>query len=257
MSDRQAGIAGGFRDVDAHAHRRDFDAYLRRVARAIAAEKAASYNLLEPSPGQRLLDVGCGNGEDVRALAGRVASTGYVVGIDHSRTMIDHARVGGVPTGVDFRVADAHQLPFADASFDGARVERTLQHVAQPVGVLAEMARVVRPGGILVASEPDWGTLAIDVEREATREVLRALCDDHIRNGWIGRQLAGHFTHLGLAAIEVHPVTLVLQSLPVAAEIFGLADVGPPRWLADLSDRDDRGALLASMTGFTVKGRIL
>jgi ubiquinone/menaquinone biosynthesis C-methylase UbiE len=258
MSDRHTGIARGFRDVDAHAQDQDFSAYLERLARVMAAEKAGSYDLLHPSPGRQLLDVGCGNGDDVRALAARVAPTGRVIGIDHTRTMIDKARAAGVPAGAEFHVADAHELPFADASVDAARVERTLQHVADPVQVLAEMARVVRPGGVLVASEPDWGTLAIDAaETETTRAVLRALCDDHIQNGWIGRQLTGNFTRLGLQAIDVHPVTLVLRSFPVALDILGLADAAEPRWLADLRERHGRGAFFASMTGFTVTGRVV
>jgi SAM-dependent methyltransferase len=251
-ADMSDGIAHGFRDVDAHAQDQDFGAYLERVARIMAAEKAASHELLEPSPGRRLLDVGCGSGEDVRALAERVAPTGRAVGVDLSETLVAEAR----ERGADVVVADAHRLPFADASFDAARVERTLQHVGDPAHVLAEMARVVRPGGILVASEPDWGTLTVDAaDRAATREVLRTLCDRHIRHGWIGRQLAGHFARLGLTAIEVRPVTLVLESFPVAADILGLAEAGPHRWLEQLRELDRQGAFFASLTGFTVKGR--
>jgi SAM-dependent methyltransferase len=256
MSARES-IARGFRDVDAHAHDQDFGAYLERVARLMAAEKAASHDLLEPSPGQVLLDVGCGSGEDVRALAKRVAPTGRAVGVDLSEALIARAGAGGPEPGVEFRVADAHRLPFPDASFDAARVERTLQHVEDAARVLAEMARVVRPGGILVASEPDWGTLAVDAaDRASTREVLSELCDHHIRNGWIGRQLAGHFVRLGLTTIEVRPVTLVLQSLPLAVDILGLEAAGATSWLTQLQESDRQGVFLASLTGFTVKGRV-
>jgi ubiquinone/menaquinone biosynthesis C-methylase UbiE len=257
MSDRATGIASGFRDVDAHAQGQDFGAYLERVAHIMAIEKVASHDLLEPSPGQRLLDVGCGCGEDVRALARRVAPTGRAVGVDLSETLIAKAREGVVEPGVELRVADAHRLPFPDASFDAARVERTLQHVEDPARVLAEMARVVRPGGILVASEPDWGTLAVDApDRESTREIVHNLCDHHIRNGWIGRQLAGQFARLGLTTIEVRPVTLVLQSFPVAVDILGLAEAGTRCWLEQLHERDRHGVFLASLTGFTVKGQV-
>jgi ubiquinone/menaquinone biosynthesis C-methylase UbiE len=257
MSDRGDGIARGFRDVDAHAHDQDFGAYLERVAHIMAVEKATSHDLLEASAGRRLLDVGCGRGEDVRALAKRVAPTGRAVGVDLSETLIAEAREGAAAPAVELVVADAHRLPFPDASFDAARVERTLQHVEDPARVLAEMARVVRPGGILVASEPDWGTLAVDAaDRDATRDALRKLCDHHIRHGWIGRQLAGRFARLGLTAIEVRPVTLVLQSFPVAVDILGLAEGGATGWLEELRERDRQGAFLASLTGFTVKGRL-
>jgi SAM-dependent methyltransferase len=250
-------IARGFRDVDAQAHNEDFGAYLAQVTRALAAEKQSTHDRLEPESGQRVLDAGCGIGDDVRALARRVAPGGRVTGIDRSETMIAAAREGGVPAGVEFHVADAHDLPFPDASFDAARVERTLQHVQDPRRVIEELARVVRPGGLLVASEPDWGTLTVDAaDRDATWDAVRALCDEHIRNGWIGRQLAGHFAHLGLAAVEVHAATLALRSLPVAVDIFRLAEVGRADWLEDLRERDGRGAFFAAVTGFTVSGRV-
>jgi ubiquinone/menaquinone biosynthesis C-methylase UbiE len=204
--------------------------------------------------------VGCGLGDDVRALAARVGPTGTVVGVDVSASLIDSARESGMPAGVEFRTADAHDLPFPDDSFDGARVERALQHVADPARVLSEMARVVRLRGIVIASEPDWGTLTVDgTHRAATRKVPAALCGEHIRNGWIGRQLVGYLTHAGIEPTEVRPTTLVIRSLPVAVDILGLADVadGTTEWFADLHHREDSGSFFASVTAFTVKGRVI
>jgi ubiquinone/menaquinone biosynthesis C-methylase UbiE len=252
------GIPHGFRDVDAVEDPDQFGRYLARVAEMIATDKQQIHDLLEPAPGQRLLDVGCGLGDDVRALAASVAPTGSVVGIDLSASLIDDARKQGRAAGVEFLTADAHELPFSDATFHGARVERALQHVADPGRVLSEMARVVRPGGIVIASEPDWGTLTVDgTERAATRKVIQALCDEHIRNGWIGRQLVGYFTRAGLEATEVRPITLVIRSLPVAVDILGLADAASRAtdWFADLQQRERTGSFFASITGFTVKGR--
>jgi SAM-dependent methyltransferase len=257
MSAARPGIARGFRDVDAQARRDDFGAYLERFALAMAAEKSASHALLEPERGQRLLDVGCGRGDDVRALGPRVGPNGCVVGIDISETLIGEARQRGTDPCVRFHHADAHAMPFADASFDAARVERALQHVEDPARVLAEMARVVRPGGIIVASEPDWGTLAVDAaDRDATRELGRLLCDRHIRNGWIGRQLPGHFARLGIVGIEVRPVTLAIRSFTMAADLLQFGDDAEPGWLQELQDRDLDGTFFAAMTGFTVKGRV-
>jgi ubiquinone/menaquinone biosynthesis C-methylase UbiE len=259
MSHGFSGVPRGFRDVDADERRHQFSEYLERVARLIALEKVHSHDLMEPSPGKVLLDVGCGRGDDVRALADRVSPTGRVIGIDRSATLIHDARLAGPVRNADFQLADGHQLPFADDTFDAARVERTLQHVESPRRVLEEMVRVVRPGGIVVASEPDWGTLTIDSgDRTSTRELLGTLCDEHIRNGWIGRQLMALFTGLGLSSIEVHPATLVLRSLPVALEILGLSDVADraPEWLSDLAERDTRTSFFASITGFTVTARV-
>jgi ubiquinone/menaquinone biosynthesis C-methylase UbiE len=257
MSAARPGIARGFRNVDAQTRREEFGAYLERFAIAMAAQKSASHTLLEPERGQRLLDVGCGRGDDVRALAPCVGPNGRVVGIDISETLIGEARQRGTEPCVRFHLADAHAMPFADASFDAARVERVLQHVQDPARALAEMARVVRPGGIIVASEPDWGTLAVDaVDRDTTRELARLMCDCHIRNGWIGRQLPGHFARLGIVAIEVLPVTLAIRSFTMAADLLQLRDNAEPDWLQELQDRDSDGTFFAAITGFTVKGRV-
>lgn len=80
----------------------------------------------------------------------------------------------------------------------------------------------------------------------------------HIRNGWIGRQLVGHFTRIDVKPTEVRPTTLVLLPLPVAIDILRLVDVadGTAEWFTDLQQRDRSGSFFASVTAFTVKGRV-
>jgi ubiquinone/menaquinone biosynthesis C-methylase UbiE len=101
---------------------------------------------LEPllPPGRRVLEVGVGTGAVARPLTDR----GFdVVGVDISRAMLTraHERIGA-------RVAeaDAHRLPFPDTSVDGALTIWVLHLVADPAGVVAEIARVLRPGGRFV-----------------------------------------------------------------------------------------------------------
>jgi len=99
----------------------------------------------------RVLEVGCGEGE----LAARVAlEPGVeVVAVDQSERMVELARA----RGVDARVADVQELPFEDASFDVAIAAWMLYHVPDLDRGLAELARVLRPGGRLVAAtnQPD------------------------------------------------------------------------------------------------------
>jgi SAM-dependent methyltransferase len=256
MSESSPDIARGFRDVDAEPDPQPFRDYLQRVSKQLAVEKAAAHRLLEPSPGGRLLDVGCGTGGDVRALAELVAPSGLVVGVDRSDALVQEARAVSAGPCAEFVAADAAALPFESGSFDGARVERTLQHVEDPAVVLGEMNRVVRRGGILVAAEPDWGTLTIDGAAAATTQtVCDTLCRHHIRNGWIGRQLVGHFARLGLENIEVRPLTLVVRSFPIAADLFELPRAGSDPWLTELQNSHAQGTFFASLTGFTVTGR--
>src|ERR1700745_192851 len=85
--------------------------------------KRESYDLLGAAPGRRILDVGCGLGDDAAALAKFVTPGGPRLGLAGSRGMIEAARARhrGVE-GLTFEVADAAAMPFDDASFDACRV---------------------------------------------------------------------------------------------------------------------------------------
>ena len=69
---------------------------------------------------------------------------------------MDEARRRSQHTWIEFVVGDAHALEFQPATFDAARAARTLQHLKDARRALAELARVVRPGGRVVLPEPDW-----------------------------------------------------------------------------------------------------
>lgn len=104
--------------------------------------------------GERVLDLACGTGAfERRVAAERPDAT--LVGIDLAPSMVDRARakLEGVPNA---RVehADAHDLPFADASFDAVVCANTFHYFTHPETVLAEAARVLRPKGRLVLL--DW-----------------------------------------------------------------------------------------------------
>lgn len=106
------------------------------------------------------VDVACGPGVVTRATAERVGS---VSGVDLTPAMIEEAekrtREEGI-RNVSFSVGDATSLDFADGAFDGAITRLSLHHVPAPGRAVAEMARVVRPGGMVVI-----GDLAGDRDR--------------------------------------------------------------------------------------------
>jgi SAM-dependent methyltransferase len=126
-------------------------------------------------PGSRVLDVGCGVGDDALAIAALVAPEGWVTGVDASAPMIAEARrrAAGNPLPVDFQVGRADDLVAPDASFDACRFERVLQHLDDPGAALCEAARVLRPGGRVAVCEPDWCELELTgADPEVTRRVL-------------------------------------------------------------------------------------
>jgi SAM-dependent methyltransferase len=111
--------------------------------------KRRSFDLLRLSAAQEVLDVGCGLGQDVKALQGLVGEGGRAVGLDPSRRAVEIARRAGVVC----RVGRAEELPFPDGSFDAGRADRVLQYIERPQQAVREMARILRPGGRIVLSE--------------------------------------------------------------------------------------------------------
>lgn len=108
--------------------------------------------LLGDLRGQRVLDLACGNGYLARRLARAGAA---VTGVDASPGLIAHARrrEAEAPLGVSYEVADAARLEgLADASYDVVVCHMALMDIADAEGALREAARVLRPGGRLVAS---------------------------------------------------------------------------------------------------------
>lgn len=110
-------------------------------------------DVLPVAPGQRWLEVACGPGIVARALAPHV---GEVVGVDLTPAMIELARREAAGAGVHnarFMLGDAAALPFEDGAFDGAVTRSSLHHIPLPGRCVAEMARVIRPGGWVAVAD--------------------------------------------------------------------------------------------------------
>ncbi|MFF8828281.1 methyltransferase domain-containing protein [Streptomyces sp. NPDC015131] len=127
------------------------------------AANSAAYLVGELRPGLDVLDVGCGPGTITADLAALVAPGGSVTAVDAAPGVLEGAREVARERGLDqvrFTVADAGALPFPDASFDVVHAHQVLQHVGDPVRVLAEMRRVCRPGGLVAARDSDYAAFA-------------------------------------------------------------------------------------------------
>jgi ubiquinone/menaquinone biosynthesis C-methylase UbiE len=134
--------------------------------------------------GERLLDVGCGLGEAALALADDLGVDGDVVGVDISEQMVRVARTcaSSARCRVRFTAGDACSLDEPDDSYGAARSERTLQWLTDPTAAMAEMVRVVRPGGRMSLIDTDWSTRTIDVGDNALTEPRAFRGDDPRRS---------------------------------------------------------------------------
>jgi len=161
---------------------RDPDYFVRFLDAACASASVQAYKrrlleLLDPRGGQRVLDVGCGTGDDVREMAKLVGAGGLVVGIDNSQAMIGVAwqRATGTNLAVEFHVGEALALPFEAGRFDSCLADRSLMHVPDAARALAEMTRVTKPGGRIAVYEVDFETLVIDVDdRVLARKIVNS-----------------------------------------------------------------------------------
>jgi demethylmenaquinone methyltransferase/2-methoxy-6-polyprenyl-1,4-benzoquinol methylase len=118
--------------------------------------RARAADLAALDAGGKALDVACGTGDLALELASRVGEHGEVVGCDFSERMLDAARAKAERRGVAsvrFEWADALELPYSDASFDAATIGFGARNLADLDRGLAELRRVVRPGGRLVILE--------------------------------------------------------------------------------------------------------
>jgi demethylmenaquinone methyltransferase/2-methoxy-6-polyprenyl-1,4-benzoquinol methylase len=119
--------------------------------------RARAVDMARVGPGSRVLDVATGTGDLAIELARRVAPAGEVVGSDFSEGMLERARakagVAGLEVRPRFEWADALELPYPDGSFAAAAVGFGARNFSDLARGLAEMARVVRPGGRVVVLE--------------------------------------------------------------------------------------------------------
>ena len=124
------------------------------------AENSAAYLIQSLRPGMALLDLGCGPGTVTADLA-RLVAPGQVVAVDSAEGILGLVRSQCAEAGVEVAVGVAHGevLPFPDDTFDVVHAHQVLQHVSDPVGVLREMRRVCRPGGIVAARDSDYAAV--------------------------------------------------------------------------------------------------
>lgn len=190
---------------------------------AIQELKALSRERTGIGPGRSVLDVGCGFGLETLRAAERVAPAGSVTGLDLSGDFIAEARRRADAAGlkVDLRVGSAEALPFPDASFDIARAERLLIYLHDWQAALAEMRRVVRPGGRIALIEPDVTTTTVNFpDRPLLRRIMAHEADANVINSWLPGPLAAALEATGFTDMTLATRVVVFPA-PLARAYFG------------------------------------
>jgi SAM-dependent methyltransferase len=190
-----------------------------------------------------------------------------VVGADISTAMVEEARRRSDGSGlpVEFVEADAAALGFGDELFDRCRAERVLMAMPDPARAVREMVRVTRPGGVVVVSEVDAGTIFLNSSDSAlTRRLLTSFAGD-LPSPEIGRRLHRHLVEAGLQDVRgattviLNPVSFLrlvfgarLEQLVAAGEVSA-TDVAA-LWV-ELEKGEREGWLCSGVVCFTAVGR--
>lgn len=173
---------------------------------------------------------------------------GHVLGIDMSETMVAEARqlpeLGGQL--VEPPQGDIYQLAWPDEGLDALHTERLFHHLEEPRCALAELVRVIRPGGHLVAAEPGFDTVFVDSpDRKLTRRALH-LSTDWVRNGWMGRHLRTLLLDGGLVDVTCDAFATTLRTLHGESVVAGADSAAGGRG-RPARPRGGRGGLAGAM----------
>lgn len=150
--------------------------------------------------GARVLDIGCGTGAQSRTLAGW-PGVAEVVGVDQLEPLLERGReLAADLDNVSFRQSDARDLPFEDASFDVVVLHTLLTHVPGPEGVLAQVHRVLRPGGQVAVYDGDFTTMSVATsEADPLQGCIDAFIEGNVNDRWLVRRLPAMLRAAGFA----------------------------------------------------------
>ena len=231
--------------------------------------------LLDPRPGERILDVGFGRGEALRFIAHRVAPTGRAVGVENSAAAVTRLNTVGEVARMMALTAAAEALPFMEGTFDAVLCVNVLEALPDRTRALADMRRVLRSGGrVLVAHDDYESQVYTCADRELGRRVVRAYADATFKSyrtsdGQMGRHLRGLVRAAGFRDPTLHVLPLVnteyrepLQGwliaqfpAPFVAPVSDLTQEELDRWRADLAERSAQGEYVYCLNLYVCLGR--
>ena len=257
----------GFSHVDTSVDPDTMVGYLDVMANHLAVLKADHLDRLEVSPGSRVLDIGCGAGHDLAAVAER---QGTPVGIDPSSHMVGVSRRRLLEADLPALLArgGGEALPFASACFDGCHIERVLQHAKDPAEILRETRRVLRQGARVVIFEPDWSSLVIEGDDVRVADAITCAVMSGVRHPQIGAELADLVGSAGFGVTVSTTDEGVARSVDGLYRMFNvesmlvravwdglLSQSQADTWFAEMHERSRSGTFRATVARTTVVAR--
>lgn len=167
-----------------------------------------SFDAVNPRTGERILDVGCGNGLLTLELARAVGEAGHILGLDPSADMLNSAKQRcGARANVTLLPGSAESLPLEDCSIDKAVSLQVFEYFDDMRPALSELHRVLRPGGRVVISDMHFDTLVWHSDQPARMARMIRIWDGHLAERRVPQILPGVLGTAGFRMMNVIPYT--------------------------------------------------
>jgi arsenite methyltransferase len=231
----------------------------------VVAQRSRVLRALELKEGERVLDIGSGPGLLVNEMADLVGRNGRVCGIDISEDMltISRKRCADQPW-TEFQRGDATKLPYGDDSFDAAVSTQVYEYVADIPTALAEVYRVIRPGGRVVVLDTDYDSLVIHTENQARMERVLSAWNEHFVHAGLPRTLSWQLRNAGFTVRQRDAIpmfnpeygenTFGRGALSIMATFAvgrrGVSQEEAEAWLAEFAELDKEGKFFFSLNRY-------
>jgi ubiquinone/menaquinone biosynthesis C-methylase UbiE len=238
-----------------------FDAETARRVEAVyttpdvVAQRREVLRILGSRPGEHVVDIGAAPGFLAAEMAQQVGPRGRVHAVDPSESMLALARSRQDPSAAPVEVVagSAEALPVPDASVEVAVATQVFEYVADIPGALAEVRRVLRPGGRALLLDTDWDSIVWHTRDAARTEQVLAAWEEHLADPHLPRTLRTSLRAAGF--LPAQPVVLPLFNVgadrntysaglvPIIAAFVpgrsGVTDADTAAWLDDLASLGD------------------
>lgn len=213
------------------------------------------------NPGERVLDIGAGTGHFLADMAHATAGKNEIVGLDISEDMLARARQRcGQDDSVSFQTGDLYSLPFSDNSFDAAVSVQVFEYLEDVPQALAEIRRILRPGGRVAIRDTDWQTCLWHAEDISRMKRMLEVWDLHLVDPFLPRTLAKKMTDAGFREPKILGMMSCETSFDDTSSSYhiakfvsgyavsqGIEASVAQAWLVDLQQRHDEGSYFYSL----------
>jgi len=224
--------------------------------------------VLALKPGEHVLDVGSGPGHYAFTMASAVGDAGRVAGVDAATHSLETAqrRCSGL-ANVSFYLGDVADLPFAEATFDAALSTQTFEYLPNVGAALAEIFRVLKPGGHVLIHDTEWDAWAWHSSDRARMHRIMEVWDHHLADPHLLQTLGAKLTAAGFTDVGFEPLVhlettydpasmsaILMKFVACYVTSQGIPESEASAWADDLCSLNSRGDYFFSSNEYIFTG---